>query len=55
VLALYIYDQSFRYFNLGYGAALSWVLFALVGGLSAISFWSSKYWVFYSGEKETSK
>ncbi|MEJ6007687.1 sugar ABC transporter permease [Paucibacter sp. AS339] len=52
VLALYIYDQSFRFFNLGYGAALSWVLFALVGGLSAFSFWSSKYWVFYSGEKD---
>jgi oligogalacturonide transport system permease protein len=55
VLALYIYDQSFRYFNLGYGAALSWVLFALVAGLSAISFWSSKYWVFYAGEKEVKK
>jgi len=52
VLALYIYDQSFRFFNLGYGAALSWVLFALVAGLSALSFWSSKYWVFYSGEKD---
>jgi oligogalacturonide transport system permease protein len=52
VLALYIYDQSFRFFNLGYGAALSWVLFALVGGLSALSFWSSRYWVFYSGEKD---
>ena len=51
VLALYIYDQSFRFFNLGYGAALSWVLFALVGLMSAISFWSSKYWVFYSGQK----
>lgn len=55
VLALYIYDQSFRFFNLGYGAALSWVLFALVGGLAALSFWSSKYWVFYSGEKETKR
>ena len=52
VLALYIYDQSFRFFNLGYGAALSWVLFALVGGLAAISFWSSKFWVFYAGEKD---
>ncbi|MEH0167608.1 carbohydrate ABC transporter permease [Paucibacter sp. JuS9] len=51
VLALYIYDQSFRFFNLGYGAALSWVLFALVAGLAGLSFWSSKYWVFYSGEK----
>ena len=55
VLALYIYDQSFRFFNLGYGAALSWVLFALVASLSAISFWSSKYWVFYAGEKEQRK
>lgn len=55
VLALYIYDQSFRFFNLGYGAALSWVLFALVGALSAISFWSSRYWVFYAGEKEARK
>lgn len=55
VLALYIYDQSFRFFNLGYGAALSWVLFALVGGLSLMSFWSSRYWVFYAGEKEESR
>ena len=55
VLALYIYDQSFRFFNLGYGAALSWVLFSLVAGLAAISFWSSKYWVFYAGEKESRK
>jgi oligogalacturonide transport system permease protein len=55
VLALYIYDQSFRFFNLGYGAALSWVLFALVGALSALSFWSSRYWVFYAGEKERGK
>lgn len=55
VLALYIYDQSFRFFNLGYGAALSWVLFALVAGLAALSFWSSKFWVFYAGEKESRK
>lgn len=55
LLSLYIYEESFRYFNLGYGAALSWVMFALIGALSAISFWSSKYWVFYAGEKETRK
>ncbi|APW37811.1 sugar ABC transporter permease [Rhodoferax koreense] len=52
LLSLYIYDQSFRFFNLGYGSALSWVMFAMVVSLSAISFWSSKYWVFYSGEKD---
>jgi oligogalacturonide transport system permease protein len=52
LLSLYIYDQTFKYFNLGYGAALSWVMFALVATLSGLSFWSSRYWVFYSGEKE---
>jgi len=52
VLTLYIYDQSFKYFNLGYGAALSWVLFALVGALALISFWSSRFWVFYADEKD---
>lgn len=53
VLALYIYDQSLRYFNFGYGSALSWVLFAIVAGLAGLSFWSSRYWVFYAGGKET--
>lgn len=55
LLSLYIYEECFKYFNLGYGAALSWVMFALIGALSALSFWSSKYWVFYSGEKEGRK
>jgi len=50
VLALYIYDQCFRYFNIGYGAALSWVLFAIVAALAGISFWTSRYWVFYAGD-----
>jgi oligogalacturonide transport system permease protein len=52
LLSLYIYEESFRYFNLGYGAAMSWVLFAVVGVFSLLSFWSSRYWVFYAGEKE---
>ncbi len=55
LLSLYIYEESFRYFNLGYGAAMSWMLFAVVGAFSAISFWSSRYWVFYAGEKERAK
>ena len=46
------YAAALLVFNLGYGAALSWVLFALVGGLALLSFWSSKYWVFYAGEKD---
>jgi oligogalacturonide transport system permease protein len=52
LLSLYIYEQSFKLFNLGYGAALSWVLFAIVATLSGVSFITSKYWVFYAGEKD---
>jgi oligogalacturonide transport system permease protein len=52
LLSLYIYEECFRYFNLGYGAALSWVLFVLIGALAALSFWSSRFWVFYASEKE---
>ena len=52
LLSLYIYDNCFKLFNLGYGTALSWVLFAMVAILSAIAFYSSKYWVYYAGEKE---
>ncbi|MGC3961817.1 MAG: sugar ABC transporter permease [Rhodocyclaceae bacterium] len=52
LLSLYIYEQSFKFFNLGYGSALSWVLFAIVAFLSGAAFLSSKYWVFYAGEKD---
>lgn len=55
LLPLYIYEQSFKYFNMGYASAMSWILFLLVGGLSLVSFITSKYWVFYSGEKERAR
>lgn len=51
LLSLYIYENSFKYFNMGYASALSWILFTSVMILTGISFWSQKYWVFYSGEK----
>lgn len=53
LFSMFIYDQSFRMMNLGYGSALSWILFAVMAIVSAIFFWSSKHWVFYSGEKRS--
>ncbi len=53
LFSMFIYDQSFRMMNLGYGSALSWVLFAVMAAVSGIFFWTSKYWVFYSGEKKS--
>ncbi len=53
LFSMFIYDQSFSLMNLGYGSALSWVLFGVIAIVSGIFFWSSKYWVFYSGEKRS--
>ena len=51
LLPMMIYDQSFKYFDVGYASAISWVLFAIIAVLTALSFRSSKYWVFYGNER----
>ncbi|KAF1299609.1 sugar ABC transporter permease [Enterococcus sp. JM4C] len=49
-IGLYIYDNAYRLFNMGYASALSWVLFMIILILTALVFKSSSYWVFYSDE-----
>ena len=51
LLSYYIYETCFRYFNMSYGSALAWIMFIAIASLGAISFWSSKYWVYYSDER----
>ncbi|SHI69947.1 oligogalacturonide ABC transporter membrane protein [Geosporobacter subterraneus DSM 17957] len=48
LLPLMIYDNSFKYFKMGYGSALSWFLFVVIMIFTAITFRSEKYWVHYS-------
>ena len=50
-LVLYIYRQAFEYFNMGYAAALAWVLFAIILVLTLVLLRSQKFWVFYLGER----
>jgi multiple sugar transport system permease protein len=50
-LVLYIYRQAFEYFNMGYAAALAWVLFAIILVLTLLLMRSQKFWVFYIGER----
>lgn len=45
--ALYIYKQSFEFFNMGYGSALAWVLLIIIAALSVFVFKSSNSWVYY--------
>jgi multiple sugar transport system permease protein len=40
---------------MGYASALAWILLAIVGGLTAINFAVSRYWVFYESEGGGSK
>jgi multiple sugar transport system permease protein len=45
--SLYIYQQGFVQFRMGYASALAWVLVLIVGAFTALNFFLSKYWVFY--------
>lgn len=45
-----MYRTAFKYFQLGYGSALSVILFLVIGTLTALAFKSSRGWVHYSGE-----
>jgi multiple sugar transport system permease protein len=50
-LVLYIYRQAFEFFNMGYAAALAWVLFFIILMLTLLLLRSQKFWVFYLGER----
>lgn len=47
---LYLYNNAFRYMEMGYASALAWVLFVIVLILTLLVFKSSSLWVYYEGE-----
>jgi len=53
LLPLYIYDEAFKKFNMGYASAIAWVLFVIIMALTLVAFWSSKRWVYYAGDKRS--
>lgn len=53
LLPLYIYDEAFKKFHMGYASAIAWVLFVIIMVLTLIAFWSSKKWVYYAGDKRS--
>jgi len=48
---LYLYRVSFRYFKMGYGCAMAWILFVIVFTLAWSLFKSSARWVYYGREE----
>ncbi|MCX7796294.1 MAG: sugar ABC transporter permease [bacterium] len=49
---LYIYQNAFQFFNMGYASALSWILFIIILLLTLLIFKSSPLWVYYESTKE---
>jgi multiple sugar transport system permease protein len=48
--ALHIYNQAFKYFRLGYGSSLAWVLAVILIIFTFIQIWYSRRWVYYEGQ-----
>lgn len=45
---LYMYRQGFEFFQMGYAAAIAWVLFAFIFLLTLLQLWLQRRWVHYA-------
>jgi multiple sugar transport system permease protein len=44
---LYLYQEAFAYFRMGYASALAWILVVIIALFTAFAFLSARYWVHY--------
>jgi len=44
---LYLYQEAFGFFRMGYASALAWILLVIIALFTAFSFLSARYWVHY--------
>jgi multiple sugar transport system permease protein len=49
--SLYLYYQAFQQLQMGYASAMAWVLLVGIAAVTALLFWSSRYWVFYGDDR----
>lgn len=47
--SVYMYQQSFNFYNTGYGAAMAWVMLVLISLITLILFKTKKFWVYEGG------
>lgn len=50
---IHFYKTSFVFFDMGYGSALAWLLFAITMAFTGLLFYSARYWVFYAAEERS--
>lgn len=44
--ALYVYNQAFRYNDMAYACAMSWIMLVIISVITLVIFKTSKFWVF---------
>ncbi|MGO7763461.1 ABC transporter permease, partial [Rhizobium ruizarguesonis] len=47
---LYLYQKGFTDYSMGYASAMAWLLLVIVGILTVLMFWTSRFWVFYDDQ-----
>ncbi len=47
---IYLYQNAFKYFHMGYASTMAWILFIIVLGFTLLIFRSSDTWVYYEGQ-----
>lgn len=51
-ITVYLYNEAFAFFRMGYASALGWVLLLIIAVLTGVAFYSSRYWVHYENERD---
>jgi multiple sugar transport system permease protein len=46
---IYLYQNAFQFFKMGYASALAWILFLIIVTFTFITFRTSARWVYYAG------
>ena len=49
-MGMFLYQEGFAYFHMGYASAISWIMFIVILILTLIIFGTSRFWVHYSDE-----
>ena len=49
--SLYLYQRAFQQLDMGYASAMAWILLLAIAAITAIFFWTSRFWVFYGDDR----
>lgn len=52
VPVLYLFNNAFQFFRMGYASAWAWLIFLMILILTAVQFSVSRRWVYYEGERK---